>query len=153
QLIIMVGERLQHGEARGLLPIERVAFERDHLRGRMLLVDKGALESEVDEAADNIAGESRDLPQQQLVARRRLQHPQHVVNGGIRLVDFVDEKKARDLLLLELAQDQLQLRYLLLVELAHYDRGIDRRERRAHLMDELDRAWTIDEGIVVAHEV
>ena len=54
--------------------------------------------------------------------------------------------------LLDLAQDELELRRLLLVGFAHHDRGVDRRQRRAHVVHELDRTGTIDEGIDVAHE-
>ena len=60
------------------------------------------------------------------------------MDGGIRLVDLVDEEKARNLLRFELAQNELQLRHLLLVELADDDRGIDRRQRRAHILDEFN---------------
>ena len=153
QLVVVVGERLQHGEARGLLAVERVAFERDDLRRRVLLVDKGAFEREIDEAGDDLAREGRDLPQQQLVARGRLQHPEHVVDGRIGLVDLVEEQEARNVLGFELAQDELQLRDFLLVELADHDRGVDCRQRRAHIMDEFDRAGKIDEGVGVAHEI
>ena len=52
----------------------------------------------------------------------------------------------------QLAQDELQLRHLLLVGLADHHRGIDRGQRRAHVVDELDRARAIDEGVAVAHE-
>ena len=147
QLVVVVGQRLQHGEARGLLAVERIAFERNDLRGRVLLVDEGALEREIDEAGDDVAREGRNLPQQQLAARGRLQHREHVVDGGIRLVDLVEKQEARNLLLFELAQDELQLRDLLLVQLAHHDRGVDRGQRRAHVVDEFDRAGTIDEGV------
>ena len=153
QLVVVVGERLQHGEARGLLAIERVAFERHDLRRRMLLVDEGALEREIDEAGDELAGKGRDLPQQQLAARRRLQHLEHLVDGAVDLVDLVEKQETRNLLLFELAQNELQLRDLLLVELADHDRGIDRRQRRAHVVDEFDGARTIDEGVIVAHEI
>ena len=54
--------------------------------------------------------------------------------------------------ILELAQDDLQLRQLLLVRLADHDRGIDRGKRGAHVVRELDRAGTIDKGVAVAHE-
>src|SRR5262245_29871379 len=118
----------------------------------MLLVDEGALEREVDEAVDDVAGKRRYLPQQQLAARGGLQHPQHIVDGGIRLVDLVEKQETGDLLVLELAQDELELRHLLLVELAHHDRGVDCGERRAHVVDEFDRAWRIDKSIVVALE-
>ena len=40
--------------------------------------------------------------------------------------------------ILELAQDDLQLRQLLLVRLADHDRGIDRRKCGAHVMRELE---------------
>ena len=72
---------------------------------------------------------------------------------GLGLVDLVEEQEARNIEVFELAQDQLQLRHLLLVGLAHHHRGIDRRQRRAHVVDEFDRAGTIDEGVAVAHEI
>ena len=46
-----------------------------------------------------------------------------------------------------------KLRQLALVGFADHDRGIDRRDRGAHVVREFDRAGTIDEGIAVAHEV
>jgi hypothetical protein len=75
------------------------------------------------------------------------------VDGGIRLVDLVDEEKTRNFLRFELAHDELKLRHLLLVELADDDRGIDRRQRRAHVVNEFNRARTIDESIGVALEI
>ena len=41
----------------------------------------------------------------------------------------------------------------LLVHLADDDGGVDRRQHRAHVVDELDRARTIEERVGVAHEV
>ncbi len=152
QFVVVVGQRFQHGETRSLLAIGDVAFERNDFGSGVLLVDKGALQREIDKAADDVAVEGRNLAQQQLRARRRLQQREHVVNGGIGLVDLVQEQEARNLLLFELAQDQLQLRDLLFVHLADDDRGIDRRQRGAHVVDEFDRAGTIDEGVGLAHE-
>ncbi len=152
QLVVVVGERLQHREARRLFPIRGGAFERHYFGWRVLLVDKGAFQREVDEPGDDVAGEGGDLPQDQLGARRRLQQLQHVMDAGIDLVDLVDEQGARNLLIFELTQDQLQLRDLLLVELADDDGGIDRRQHRAHVMDELDRAGAVEKRISVAHE-
>ena len=99
-----------------------------------------------------LARECRNLPQQQLAARGRLQHPEHVVNGGIRFVDLVQKQETRNLLLFELAQNELKLRHLLLVELAHHDRGVDRRQRHPHVVDEFNRAREIGERVGVAHE-
>ena len=49
QLVVVVGKRLQHGEPRGFFAIGGVTFERNDFRRRVLLVDKGALEREIDE--------------------------------------------------------------------------------------------------------
>ena len=153
QLVVMVGERFQHGEARRLLAVDGVAFERNDLRGSVLLVDEGALEREIDEAGDDLAGEGRNLPQYQLGARGVLQQPEHVVDGSVGLVDFVEEQNAGSLAVFQLAQDELKLRDLLLVQLAHDHRGVDRRQHRAHVVHELDRAGTVEEGVGVAHEI
>ena len=61
-------------------------------------------------------------------------------------------RKRGNLLVFELAQDELKLRDLLFVHLADDHRGIDRRQRRTHVMDEFDRARTIDEREALAHE-
>src|SRR5262249_5939399 len=64
QLVVVIGQRLQHREARFLLAIEIFALEFDDLRRCAFLVDIGAFEREVDEARNNIAVPDWDLPQQ-----------------------------------------------------------------------------------------
>lgn len=54
--------------------------------------------------------------------------------------------------LLELAENDLQLRQLLLIGLANHDRSINRRQRGTHVVREFDRTGTIDKGVSVAHE-
>ena len=73
QLVVVIGERLQHRKARGLLEIGGVAFERHDFRRGVLLVDKGAFQREIDETGNDLAVEGRDLPQDQLGARGGLQ--------------------------------------------------------------------------------
>ena len=153
QFVVVVGERFQHREARGLFQIGGIAFERNDFRGGMLFVDKGAFQREIDKARDDVAGEGRDLPQDQLGARGRLQQFQHVVDAGIGLVDLVDEQDARNFPVFELAQDELKLRDFLLVHFAHHHGGVDRRQHRAHVVNEFDRARAIEERIGVAHEI
>ena len=119
----------------------------------MLLVNIGALEREIDEAGDDVAVPDRNLPQQQRHARGRLQQLERLAHALVGLVDLVEEQEARNVQLFELAQDQLQLRNFLLVRLAHHDRGIDRRQHRAHVVDEFDRTGAIDECVAVAHEI
>src|SRR5262247_989082 len=132
---------------------KRAVFSRSSASPSSGTTSEGAFEREVDEAGDDVAGKGRYLSQHQLAARSRLQDPEHVVNGGIDLVDLVEEQKARNLLVFELAQNELKLWHLLLVELAHHDRSVDCRQRRAHVVDEFNRARTIDESISVAHEI
>ena len=118
----------------------------------MLAVDEGALEREVDETGDDLVLPDRNLAQQQPRARRRLQQLERLAHPPVGLVDLVEEEKARDFQIFQLAQHELQLRHLALVRLAHHHRGVDRRQRGAHLVDELDRTRTVEERIVVAHE-
>src|SRR6185312_16932111 len=138
---------------RFFLAIEIFRIEIDHLGRRVLLVDIGALEREIDKAGNEIAVPDRDLPQQQRNARGRLQQLEGLAHALVGLVDLVEEQEARDVLLFKLAQDQLQLRHLLLVGFADHDRGVDRRQHAAHVVDEFDRARAIDEGVIVAHEL
>ena len=73
QRVVVVGQRLQHGEARFLLAAGVLAGEVDHFGRGVFLVDKGTLEREVDEAGDDLVLPDRNLAQQQRRARRRLQ--------------------------------------------------------------------------------
>ena len=148
----MVGKLLQHREARILAVVEILAVERHHLGRRVLLVDMDALEREIDEAGDDVVLPDRKLAHDQRFARRRLQDLQRLHHLGLGLVDLVEEQKARNVEVFQLPQDQLKLRHLLLVGLADHDRGIDRGQRRAHVVGEFNRARTIDERVAVAHE-
>ena len=65
QLVVVIGQRLQHGEARFFLAVEVFTLELDDLRRRVLLVDIGALEREVDEPGNDVAVPDRNLAEQQ----------------------------------------------------------------------------------------
>ena len=151
QLVVVIGERLQHLETRFFLAIEVDTLEIDDLGRRVLLVDIGPLEREIGEAGDRFVGPDRDLPQQQRHARRRLQRRERLAHALVDLVDLVEKQDTRDLELFEFAQDQLQLRDFLFVGLADHDGRIDRRQHRAHVVQELDRARTVDERVGVVH--
>ena len=94
----------------------------------------------------------RNLPQHQRHARSRLQQRERFAQSLVRLVDLVEEQKARNVEFFQLAQDELKLRYLFVVGLAHHDRRVDRRQDCAHIVDEFDGAGTVDECVVIAHE-
>jgi hypothetical protein len=138
QRVVVVGEFLQHGEARFLLAVEIAAFQRHHFRRLVLAVDEGALQREIDEALDQLAPPDRDLAQHQRGAGGRLQRRERLANALVGLVDLVEEQEARDLEILELPENDLQLRQLLLVRLADHDGGIDCGKRGAHVVRELD---------------
>ena len=123
------------------------------LARRMLAVDEGALEREIDEADGDAVLPDRDLAQQQRRARRALQERQRLAHAPRRGVDLVDEEEARDVGLLELAQHDLERRNLALVRLADDDRRVADRRDVAHVVQELDRAGAIDEGHALAEEI
>ena len=152
QRVVVIGELFQHREAGILLAVEVAAFQRHDFGRLVFAIDEGALQREIDEAFDQIAVPDRNLPQHQRHARCRLQGRQRLADALAGAVDLVEKQKTRNAEIFQLAQDDLQLRQLLLVRLADHHRGIDRRQRRAHVMRELDRAGTIDEGVTVAHE-
>ena len=118
----------------------------------MLAIDKGAFQRQIDEARDQIAVPDRNLPQHQRNSRRRLQRRQRLADALVGAVDLVEKQKARDAEILEFAQDELKLRQLFLVGLADHHRGIDGRQRGAHVVREFDGTGTIDKGVAVAHE-
>ncbi len=62
QLVIVIGEPLQHGEARVFLTARIIAFKRDQFAGRMFAIDKRALQREIDEADHDAVVPDRDLP-------------------------------------------------------------------------------------------
>ena len=152
QRVIVVGELFQHREPRFLFAVEIAAFETDDFGRLVLAIDEGALQRQIDEAFDQFAVPDRNLPQHQRHARRRLQCRERLADALVGAVDLVQEQEAGNAEVLELAQDDLQLRQFLLVGFADHDRGIDGGKRGAHVMRELDRAGTIDKSVAVAHE-
>ena len=152
QRVVMVGELLQHREARFLFAIEIAACELDDFGGLVLAIDEGAFQREIDETLDQLAVPDRDLAQHERHARGRLQRRQRLADAFVGAVDLVEKQEARDLQLFQLAQDDLELRQLLLVGLADHDGRVDRGQRRAHVVGELHRTRTVDEGIGFVHE-
>ena len=125
QLVVIIGELLQHGEARFLL----ARGERDrecrsprsaHARDRRKARSSARSMKPVTMSFSQI-GIWRSTSG--LVAGR-LQHRHDVAHARLGLVDLVDEQEMRDAAIFELLEDQLQRRNLLLVGLAHHHRGV-----------------------------
>ncbi|MGY3347542.1 hypothetical protein ACVWYK_006311 [Bradyrhizobium sp. USDA 4470] len=153
QRIVVIGELLQHREARFLLPIEIASVERDHFGGPVLAINERTFQCEIDKAFDQLVFPDRDLAQHQRHARSGLEHRERLTDALVGAVDLVQEQETRNLQLLQLAQDDLQLRQLLLVGLADHDGGVDRGQSGAHVVGELNGPGTIQESVAVAHEV
>ena len=120
---------------------------------RMLAIDEGALEREIDEAGGDAVLPDRDLPQHQRLRRAPAAASAAMSRTPIRRVDLVQEQEMGNAAILELFEDHLQRRHLLGVGLADDDGGIARRSTRARLVLEFDRAGAVEEGEVVAEEI
>ena len=153
QRVVVVGELLEHRIARVFLFLSHAGGDLDHLRGREFAVDERALEREIDKAGRNPVLPHRDLAQEKRRARGGLQEFERLAQASARLIDLVEEQDARQAELLELAQDHLKRRDLARVGLAYDDRGVADRQRRMHVVDELDRSRAVEEGQPVAHIV
>ena len=116
----------------------------------MFAIDIGALQREIDEADRDAIVPDRNLAQQQWRARSLLQNAERLAHIDGRGVDLVQENEMRHAELFELAQHELQRRYLAGVGLANDDRRRRRRQNIARLMGEFDGARQIDECVVVA---
>ena len=152
QLVVVVGELLQHREARLRLALLDGSRHLDHLGLRVRAVDEGPLEREVDEARGDAVLPDRDLAQHQRTRARGLQGRQDVAHLRVEGIDLVEEQEARDAAVLELLQDQLQRGHPLGIGLAHHHGRVAARERERALVLELDGAGAVDEGEVVAEE-
>ena len=153
QPVVVVGERFEHREARIDLSGTVFVGHVDGLARRVLAIDEGPLEGEVDEAGHHVALPDRDMAQHQRHAARRLQHFEGLPHARIGLVDLVEEEEARDALVLERLQDDLEGRDLFLVGLGDHHREIDGCEYGFGLEGEFDRAGAIEECDLVAHEI
>ena len=152
QRVVVIGELFQHREPGFLLAIEIAAFQRHHFGSLVFAVDEGAFQRQIDEARDQIAVPDRDLPQHQRNPRRRLQGRERFADALVGAVDLVKKQKAGNAEIFKLAQDKLELRQLALIGFTYHDRGIDRRDRCAHVVREFHRAWAIDKSVTLAHE-
>ena len=152
QLVVVIRQLLQHGKTGLLLTLGQFGGHVDDFTGRVLAVDEGPLQRQIDEAGCDAVLPDGDLPQHQGQAAGRLEHRQDVADRGFRFVDFVEEQEMRDAAIFQVLHDKLQGRHLLLVRLADHDRCIANGKRRLAILLELDRPGAIDEGEVIAEK-
>ncbi len=96
ELVIIVGEALEHGKARLLLVLHHVLGDLDDLARRLRAIDIGTLEREIDEALGGAVLPDRDLAQHQRPGTRRLHIGENLVEPLLGAVDLVDEDEARE---------------------------------------------------------
>ena len=135
---------------RFLLALGHIAGKLDDLGRRIGAVDEGALRGEVDEAGGDAFLPYRYLAQHQRAAARRLEHRDQLAQRDCRFIDLVEEQEVRDAAILELLQDDLQRRHAAGIRLAHDHGRIARGQGERPFVLELDRAWAVDEGEIVA---
>jgi hypothetical protein len=153
QVVVVVGEVLEHAEVRRALGRLQVVRDR-HLLGRLAgAVLVGAVEREVDEPGDVFAAGDRDLPRDQRWLAHRLQRLEHRLDRATRLVDLVDEDRVRHAARLELAQDRFGQRRALGLGSDHHQRKVGNPERRGGVAGEARRARRVEQHVAVAAPV
>src|SRR5271166_322606 len=153
QGVVVVGELFEHRIARLLFLWDNAGRHFDDGRRRRLTVDEGALEREIDESRRDAVFPDRNLTQEQGRPGSRLEHLECLAQASARLVDLVEKEDSRRPDFLEFAQDDLQRRNLARICFAYDDDRIANRKRVSHVVDEFDRAGTVEEGQPVAHIV
>src|SRR5258708_21725445 len=127
--------------------------QRLHQAQHAVLTRSRAKQHGTDQPLAQFAIPDRNAPETQRNPRCRLQGRERLADALVGPVDLVEEQKARDAELFKLTQDDLKLRQLFFVGLAHHHRGIHRGDRGAHVMREFDRAGAVDKGVTIAHEI
>ena len=127
-MLVVIGELFQHRESRFLLAVFVGDFH--HLRRRVLAIDVGALQREIDESGNDFVFPDRNLAQQQRRIARFLQHGENIAQRPGRLVDLVDIEKMRNAQIGEPLQIGLQHLHFGGLGFDHDDGRIDTLDRK-----------------------
>ena len=152
QLVVVVRQRFEHGEARFDFPRLFIARDFRDLALGVFAVDVSALERQIDRPDHNAFLAKWNLPEQERGAAGRLEQLERIAHARGAFVDLVEEQDARHAEIIELAHDQLQRGYLLFVGFGNNDSDVAGRQNRFGLEREFDGTRTINEGEGVAHE-
>ena len=120
QLVVIVGELLQHVEAGLLLAIHHRRGNFDDLGGCVLAVDECAFERQIDETRGDAVLPDRDLAQHEGLAAGGLQDGKEITHARVETVDLVEEEEVGDPAILELLQNELEGRHALGIGLADH---------------------------------
>ncbi len=145
-MFVIIGELLQHREARFLFARGGFAGQFDHFAFVMVAIDVGAFERQIDEARHRILFPNGNLAQQQRLLARVLQHRQQRAQRPARLVDLVDEQEMRNRKIAQPFQIGLQHLHLSGIRLAHDNRRIDAGQHVQGVLEKFDGAGTIETG-------
>ena len=91
QLVVIIGELFEHGEALVGLELRQGGGNLDRFAERVLAIDIGALKRQVHEAAHHVVFPNRYLPQEQRDPARALHHLQDAGQALANLVDLIDK--------------------------------------------------------------
>jgi hypothetical protein len=148
QLLVELGDRLEEMEARRVGQVGQVARDLalDQLRAlRALFVSDRLHLDQVDRAHERVAGEHRDVQRHRLGAEPVLHHLHDVVEVGADAVHLVDERDARDVVLVGLAPHRLALRLDAADRAEHRDRAVQHAQRPLHFHGEVHVAGRVDD--------
>ena len=95
QLVVIIGELLQHLEAGFLFARRDLRRQFNDLAGRVFAVDISPLRGEIDEAGGNTVFPDRDLAQHQRLGAGGLQTWDDFAHLGREAVDLVQKQKVR----------------------------------------------------------
>ena len=146
QMLVVIGELLQHLEAGFALARLDLVAHVDELGCGMLAIDVGALEREIDKSADDAVLPDRNLAQHERLGRHLLQNRENLAERAAGLVDLVDEQRVRNAEIGKPLQIGLKHRRLVGVGLAHDDGGVHAGQHVQRFLEEFDRTGAIEEG-------
>ena len=146
QVVVEVGERLEHLGARRLLALAIFLGQVDPVRRRAVVVAVGLLGHQVDVADQLVAAPDRILVRDHRPVGQIAQALQQIAIAHLRAVHLVDEDEMRDLVLIEELEERRDRDHALDHRLDHDHRGIDAEQGGARLLGELDRSRTVEDG-------
>ena len=148
QMFVIIGQPLQHLEARFLLAGE--IGDIDHFRRRMWAIDKSPFQRQIDKAGGHAIFPNGNLAQQQRRLALFLQLRQQFAQRARRMFDLVDEEIVGNFRVRQRLQIRLQHLHLGRLGLAHDHRRIDRGKEMQRIGEKFDRAGAIQKGEILA---
>ena len=149
QLVVEIGQRLEHLATRTLLALPVLLRQRNTVGSGRLAVGVRLLGDQIDVADQSLALADRELVRQHWPRADLAQRLQQVAVGHLGPVHLVDEDDMRKVEAVEILQEGRDRDHPLDHRLDHDDGKVDAEQGLSPLVDELDRPRTVEDGEVV----